>query len=300
MAYSAADVAAADLTLAAADKPMLGALAVYSATASEWRTGGSFAAGADATLSGYPATRAYDGLSSVETKPNAPGTTWYYMLNLSGSPVTFDGVAIIGHNFGTIGGLTVTLQIADNNAFSTNLISIAAWTPSDDARLVDLVLESAGGAAQRYTDVPYARLLITGTSGTPQLTELALFKRTQLPWRPNRPYNPTLTHQVSNQTRTDAGETTAYVSSRAARHVQATLAVNGSAKITEVNTWWTDTRHGTRPFVWVEYPNSAPSTTTYLVAIEGEPKLDFDEIGPNFRELMIDAVEQAPNQQALE
>lgn len=303
MAYSAADVAVADRTLAAADKPMLGALAVYSTTAAEWRTGGSFAAGADATASGYPARRAYDGLSSVETKPNAAGVTWYYMLNTSVTTATFDGAMILGHNFGTIGGLTITLQIADNNAFSTNLISIATWTPgASNARLVDLVLESGGGTAQRYSTVPFIRLKIDGTSGTPQFTELVLFKRTQLPYRPNRPYDDTLTAQRSSQSRTDAGETTAFVSSRGARHVSAECVIDTAAKITEVKTWWTDTRHGTRSFVWVEYPNSAPNTTTYLVAMDSDnPSLEFEETGTaNYRELQIDAIEQAPNHQALE
>ena len=150
--------------------------------------------------------------------------------------------------------------------------------------------------------MPYIRLLITGTSGTPQFTELVLFQRTQLPYRPNRPYNPNLTAQRATQSRTDAGETTAYVSSRCARHVSADCGGTGSAKITEGETGWSDTRHGTRSFVWVEYPNSNPSTSTYLVAMDGDdPTLEFDEIDTaNKRSLRIDAVEQAPHFEALE
>lgn len=298
MAYSAANVAAADLTLAAADKPMLGALVVYAPTAVEWSEGGSFA-GADVTASGYPGSRAYDGLVSVETKPASTDTDYFYLLDLSGDPITFDGAMILGHNFGTAGVTAATLQIADDSAFSTNLVSVATWSSPGTGRLVDLALGS--GTAQRYTDVSYVRLYIQSSpAATPQFTELALFKRTQLQWRPNRPYDETLTAQRSNQTRTDAGETTAYVSSRGARRVLATVPVTSAAKITEVKTWWTDTRHGTRSFVWVEYPSSAPSTTTYLVSIDGDPELEFNETGPNFRELMIDAVEQGPHFQALE
>ena len=215
MAYSAADVASADRTLAAADKPMLGALAVYSSSAAEWRAGGSFAAGADAPESGFVGSRAYDGFTDLVTKPDDFGTTWYYMLNVSAAPVTFDGVAIINHNFHQIELVAATLQIADNNAFSTNLASIAEWTSAPAAdRLTNLTLSTSPGAgtgtAQRYSDVPYIRLKIeTSDLYVPEFGELVLFKRTQLQWKPNRPYNAHATAQQSQQERADSRRTRA-------------------------------------------------------------------------------------------
>jgi hypothetical protein len=306
VAYSAADVASADRTLAAADKPMLGALAVYSPTAAEWRTGGSFAAGSDTTVAGYAAARAYDGYTDLPTKPALAGTV-YYMLNLSGSPVTFDGVAIIGHNFASLGINALTLQIADNNAFTTNLIDIAAWDNSDTSeRLTCLTLSSSPGAgtgtAQRYSNVPYVRLKFEMDDlYQPEIGEFVLFKRTQLQWKPNRPYNSKLTVQSAQQQRADSGVVTTYARSRGARSLEAELTVSGSSKITEVETWWDDTRQGTRQFVWVENPNSEPISSVHLMSFgDDDPQLDFDESGPNFRQLRLSAVEQGPDFLRLE
>lgn len=301
MAYAAANVAAADLALAAADKPMLGALVVYSATAAEWRTSGSFASGSDGTASGYAASRAYDGYTDLVTKPSSSTTDWYYMLNLSAGSVSFDGVAILGHNFGTIGGLTVSLQIANNNAFSTNLITISQWSPgTSNARLIDIELESGGGTAQEYSDVEYIRLRVNGTSGAPEIGELALFNRTQLPWRPDRPYNKNATAQQATIRRSDSGVVTSYTRSRGAKKLSATLTVNGSSKIEEVHSWWDDTRQGTRPFVWLEEPYSNAQDLCLMSFAEDDPELQFDEIGPNIRELVLDAVEQGPDFERLE
>ena len=302
--YTAADVASADRTLAAADKCMLGSLALSTSlvVASEWRTGGSFAAGADATDANYQARRAYDGFTDLATRPNAAGVTWYYMIDASTAGVTFDGAMILGHNFGTIGGLTVTLQISDSSTFVTNLIDIAVWTPgTSNVRLVDLVLESGGETAQRYSTVPYVRLKITGTSGVPEIGELVLFKRMQLQYKPSIPYDDQKLWQNSGQFLSASGVRQDYVRSRAGRRLEASLTVTSTAKIAEVRTWFDDTQQGTRPFVWSENPNSAPSTQTFLMSLDGENKeLAFDEVGPNHRELVLGATEQGPDYQKLE
>jgi len=300
MAYSAADVAAADRTLAAADCPMLGAQMVVSPNDAEWRQGGSWAAGSDESAAANPARWGYDGFTDLVTKPGTSQTTWYYLLSLSSSPITFDFVAILGHNFGTITGLTVSVEIANNNAYSTNLLEVTSFSPgTSNDRLVDLVL--GGATAQRYTSVPYVRLKITGTSGAPEVGELILGKRCQLQNKPDRPYDNAKLYQNAGYFVADSGVRQDYAWSRGARQLVATIPVTGATKIAEVRDWFDDTQQGTRRFVWVEDPNTSPATSLYLMSMEGENKsLDFDGVGPNYNELRLSAVEQGPDFLKLE
>ena len=299
MAYSAADLAADDITLAAADKTMICPQMIVAPNGSEWSAAGSFA-GADASASGFPAARAYDGFTDLVTKPSSAAVTWYYLLDFSVTPIDIDFCAIMGHNFGTITGLTVTLEIADDSAFTTNLIEIASFSPaSSNNRLIDLVLETGGGTARKYSTVPYARIVITGTSGTPEIGELILGERLQMQYKPNRPYNPDQVSAESEQFRTKSGIVTTYIHNRGARSVNASLVVSGTTKIADVNAFWTNTRHGTLPFLWVENPNSTPASYN-LMTFEDGYELEFLEVGPNHRELGISAIEQGPDFLALQ
>ena len=300
MAYSAADLSAADIASAAADKPILGALMVYAPTSKEWSAAGAFS-GADATAADSPARRAYDGFTDLITKPSSAAVTWYYLLDIIAAGVAIDFVAILGHNFGTITGLTVTLEIADNSEFTTNLLAIASMSPgTSNDRLIDLVLESGGGTARRYSAVQYARLKITGTSGTPEIGELILGQRCQMQYKPNRPYNPNLTAADSEGFRSKSGIKTTYIQNRGARRLIAGLTVSGSTKIDDVETWWSNTRQGTQPFVWIEDPNTSPASFHLMSFEDDSPQLDFNEIGPNHRELNIQAIEQGPDYLELE
>ena len=150
MAWSAAALGAQEIADATANYPCLvGIHAGDSIVDARWNETGSLADD-DTSETGYPASNAADRRGDVPTKPDAAASTWYWMIDLGAAAADFDMAAIFGHNFGTIGGLTVTLEIADDNAFTSGHETIATWTPlTSNTRLVSYALFHTGADALR-------------------------------------------------------------------------------------------------------------------------------------------------------
>src|SRR3990167_9060264 len=128
MAWSSAAVAASDVALLAADKPILiGANAIETTTAAIWNDLGT-TADTDETATGYETYYTYDRYTHAYSKPSSAKTTWYLVYTLDGTQ-RFDCCIIAGHNFAAITPTSVTLQIStdDGGTFAAPL-DLAQWT----------------------------------------------------------------------------------------------------------------------------------------------------------------------------
>jgi hypothetical protein len=295
MAWSSADLDATKRALAADDKPLLlGSNRLRGLTSStlQWRTTGSFGSGSDGTSATGPTKYLWDGYTSVYSAPGSAQTTWYLIANL-GSLVTFDAIWIGPHNFATIGGLTVSLEIAGDNAFSVNLTEIATWAPaSSTRRLTEFVLEHGGGVAQTYT-AQYVRLKMTkGATFTPQISEIMLGVRRQLQCAPDEPWDDSHLRSACEDRKSLSGSTTRYVAAKGQRVLEAQLRAWESTYKSDLSgLWQTDLDYGTRPLVWVDQPTTAPQNAPLFVL---DPELSFPYVGPSERELRLRGEEQGP------
>ena len=182
-----------------------------------WNTGGVNTS-TDLTNSEKPAYRMFDERGNIASAINYGGDTprytyvnFQFNTALGSTPMKFDHVAILGHNFvsgplnagnsGAEATIKVAWQVADDAAFTSNLTTSTELTANavvgsqgyQDIRLVwtkldpdpsPLIIENP---PYRLKDVVYFRLRIDHGSGgapsnnwTPQIGELWLGERTAL------------------------------------------------------------------------------------------------------------------------
>jgi len=170
MAFSSADIAAAEQTGFTNDKPMMLVQQAASPSDAHWTTTGAHG-GADVTLSSEPSTRAYDNIGSIVTSTTGVASTSPKYFNFYfATAISFDSLLILGHNFNSIGITDVTLEIADNADFDENVREIAKYTIDGavDNRILfthlnttaTTITESGGGSVTTGDKT----LTLTGTS----------------------------------------------------------------------------------------------------------------------------------------
>jgi hypothetical protein len=299
MAWSSAAISAADLAYLAADKPILASQAIPVApTSCIWTETGAVGA-TDRTLSTNPARRAYDGLVGVWTCPDATvSATWYYTMDLAAAGVEFDLIAILGHNFGTITVSALTLEVSDASNFAGASSIPIASTITTNTRIMQLSCFHTGAAALRYSAVRYARLKFAGCDAKPQFGELVLGRRLQMHAKPDVSYDSYSLHGNKEISATQGGVIHSSVFSKGQRHLSAAWRDDSTTRQALVAAWIAATSYKTRPFVWIENPNSAPSSWHYMVPDDA----DFDyplEENPSIRTFTIDATEQGPESHYL-
>lgn len=294
MAWSRTQLSATDRALFAADKPMfVGTNRARDATI-QWRTTGSFASGSDLTNSAYPTYRTYDGFAhNLRTRPASSQDPWYLLFNF-GSNLDFDSIVIIGHNLG-VASMSVSAQIADNNAFSTNLETLATWTPSagSTTRLVKYDLDHAGSSSYLYS-AQYARILVNPASAmVPEISEVIFGQRRQLTYNPNNDFDPDSERTRGKSFEAKSGVKTFYVSSRRQKTLESehTLVSGDIAAVRSL--WQSDTEGGEYPFLWIPKPFSE-GNNAYLMRFEdGDEGIDFGlpYDGPSARDWELSAKE---------
>ena len=132
MAFSSADITAAEQTGFTNDKPMMLVQQASTPTGAHWTTTGAYG-GPDVTLSSEPAVRAYDSIGSLVTSTTGVASTSPKYFNFYfGTAISFDSLLILGHNFNSIGITSVSLEIADNQDFDENVREIAKYEPGSD------------------------------------------------------------------------------------------------------------------------------------------------------------------------
>ena len=102
MAYSFAEISATEQALRDADKPMLIGQAIpVTPIFAGWNTTGYVASG-DSSATGYPASRAFDSFSHLNTKPTGTASAWFFVMQFPSPGIEFDW-------FGTIGEISKLL-----------------------------------------------------------------------------------------------------------------------------------------------------------------------------------------------
>lgn len=299
MPYSNADLSLILRDQAAADNTMILArhalrdsfeAAVLDA---DWRlTPGSFAAGSDDTDANAPTSLLHDAQHVFPTKPDAGATLWYILVDFGAANLaTIDHIYLGGHNFVTANVTSVNVQIADDSAFTTNLVTIATFVPVVDGRLVSLALDHTATVAQLYSSVQFLRLEINMSSGAviPELSELITGQRIQFPSTPLVGYDPT--HAVSEVSDfiSRSGVTSRYVFHKGKQALGGTMMLKTAAELLPAQDWWDETQFGTQSFVWVEGPASAPDdAAVYLM----DPEFVFPHLASDLRRQSFDIVEQ--------
>ena len=330
MAYATGTVTTAEQNALAAGRPLLCATNHVrnirsGTTALEWSASGSWADSAPAgasnrTSATYPTARAWDGYLYADTRPSgAEGTegsglserrVYYLLADLDESTAathTIDLVMVRPLNVASWPGVaTVQVQIADDAAFTSNLVTIASFTGTDlaDRKLLDLNLTTGAGANLhgRFTSVRYARLRISSTvtwgSVRPQIGEWVMGRRRQLGHNPRIPHDERPLSSVVGDFVAQSQATSRYVVARGASNKQVGLMPQTSGtyainEIEELRTWFAEADYGARPFLYLEPEVSGQTRRASWMMLE-EPDLAMPLNGPYHRSVTLAMREQPP------
>jgi hypothetical protein len=264
MAWASAELSADYLAWMADDKPLLlGENHARNPDFEEWHNNGGGFPEADITHADGPISYAYDGYTDLQTY-TAAGTNRYLCFAWS-TAVDFDTVALVGTNIPSSSVTSISLQIADDNTYSTNLSTIASWTPSasDAPRRLFADLHHTGSNPRLYTSVAYFRFaFITCTPTPPYIGEVFIGTRRQMKTNPFGAWD---RMQLKNrQTLVEAagGPLTKYVYNAGRRQIRARFGPHEDDTIADlVGLHRDDTSWGEYPFLWCDEPTSDAAAT---------------------------------------
>lgn len=293
MPFSSAELTADEIALAAADKPIIGSNAAHGNVSALIGSGWDWSTGNDAA---QPGPRAVDGFPGIRTTPTTAGLNHILTLGFT-TAIEFDFFAIIGHNFDTFGLFDLTLRVADDFAFTSNVqtISTNSINPTDAKRIADLTLFHTGSVARRYSSVLFVEvaMLLLDSSLKPTIGQIIFGRRRQLKHEPNRPWDPTnlISGMDDFESRSGVMHRTSRFTGR--RIIDANLTAYEDSFQADLDSWFVETNYGANPFIWIDKPNSDPAGL-YLMH-QQEPSLSFPFIQFNTREFTLIGNEQGPN-----
>lgn len=283
MAWSRASLSAAQIAKTQADKPIIvgtqrldGGLldAKWIQSAETW-------ASADRSAATYELTRLGHRHPSMISFPLLTGPTVttvraVFSLNI----VEFDCLALL--NLSSLGfDHSITVQIADDSTFATNLQTIASWTNVQPHRLASFDLihfdDPTISVFQRYSSVDWMRVTWTSASNfygsTPRLGELWLGNRRQM-W---------LTSDVGSFDDFEMdGESSVFEAHDGDRLKYQRFGGRGVRRLTfrphgaetidqvaELRGLWKDCSYGAKNVLYCEKPNTVPSRAMAM-SFEGD------------------------------
>lgn len=241
MAWSSASLSAAQQARYTANKPAIlpwNVLDTYN-TAAQWRTTGSWASGADAASTTYPTSNLIDYNGHTYTMPTASAVTDYLIFDLASAEI--DTVAF----YSTQTSLTtMRFEIADDNAFTTNLQTVATVTgiPRCQAGSLGTTL---------YSSVQYARMLMTASgSVTHNAYQVFAGRRYHLPFASRAPHTLSLLRSKVTDTIGENGIISRYTHSSGMAEIHYEGIFNDD-DLADFKTYVRDrTEDCTRPFIW--------------------------------------------------
>jgi hypothetical protein len=198
---------------------------------------------------------------------------------------------IAGHNFGTIGGLTVSLEIGTDATFGS-VTEILSVTPgASNKRILSTALTDTS-TAKRFSAEQFVRLKLTkGSDFTPKIGELWLGRRRHLPYKFDRELDDLRTGSEVVQFSSRSGVQTNYVMARGRQSRTGSTLLDSAADIATVQSFWAECNQGTLPFVFCENPGTAPDDCQLM---NQEPELSFPLVGPTSRSLNLELREASP------
>lgn len=296
MAYAVADLPQSEIDLAADDRPLL--------IGRNWlRQAGTFrgwdvdgvTAFTDIAAVGFESKFSGNDSSAALTKPNAAATAQYFVYDFGSEGMTVDCWALLNHNLGTIGGVTVTLAVSSDG---TTWVDVATISPgTSNKRLVNLSLKDAGAVARRFTSLRYFRVKFAkGSAITPQFGEMILGRRRQLKHKPEIAWDPNNIRSRQGMFDAMSGEMTNYVYHRGRRKISAQIVAYETEHIDDFETFFeTEIADGTEPFLWIDDPATSPSDANWMRYVEPELIGPITaQSDPPKRVFSVVAIEQAP------
>jgi len=287
-------LSADELAWAALDKPILSNNALYADVTLKWMyTLLGHTDHFDQSDSDKPASRMVDAKPGYLSSPGNAATTFTITIDASASPITFDWFGIINHNLHTLACTALVLEIADDGDFTTNKKNLSTTNIStaltSDRRFADLTLTD-GGDPSRYANVPFARILITTSSGIPRIGQIILGRRRQQPYLPNMNWDPSQSETLADDFTSKSGVISRLSRGRGQRQMVATFRHDTDAIRGDITSWWEDIEGGEQPFFYIDEPATNPMDfwMMYLDA----PELDYPWTLPATRDLSIVAAEQ--------
>ena len=296
---SGADFSTAAQDLVTNDKPILvGSHAVAKAApnAANMRfVTGNDLNGTTRTLAGFPTDLAYDFYNHTYTKGDTTSAaTWYLSMDLGADATrVFDVLMVAGHNLGTIGGLTVSLEVGTSDAFSS-VTEIFSTTPGTSNKRIVSVDLSDTSTPKQWTGEQFVRLKMTKGSGWsgPQIGQLWLGQRRHLPYNFDGSTQGSRIRSEVIRHSSLSGITTNYTHSKGQALREGALTLDTAADHTMVENWWEDTDYGAKPFLWIENPGTSPADCHVMTSVDTE--LTFEDNGPFSKELDLGMRESAP------
>lgn len=245
--------------------------------------------------SDYPLARLNDYRASLRSQPNTAANTTVY-LNLGWSSAvkpTVAGIVMHGHNFADA-PVTVTVEVADDAAYSSNLTEIHDFGQvTDDKRLVAIF-------ASRYTNVEHMRIkMVAGAGHKPQLGECFVFASASLgnlrvADGPLQPYDDRMMRSRLARVESDAGDVVSYERFLGQSIKDYRYRFGRDEETTKLRAVWKTARKGARAVYVIEDPSDADlASRTYLLSLPNELAIK-NTAGRYTREVAFECVELAP------
>ena len=152
---------------------------------------------------------------------------------------------------------------------------------------------AGGGTAQRFSSARYFRVRLTsgGATYSPKIGEFFFGRRYQLKRNPDVPFNDRSYLSTVSDHVAQSGTLRRYVMNKGQATRNISVTTGDSDEISAIEDFWVASEYGTRSFLWVETPSSAPAS--YLVNSQ-EPILSFPLLGPTERSVQTVLLEQPP------
>lgn len=283
MAWGVTTLSAAQIARTQLDKPIIAAEQVLrdGIVAAKWVQSSEGWADADRSAAGYELTRLGAGMPSLISYPTLTGptvTTVNAIFSLDS--VAFDVIGLF--NLAPIAfNQTVTVEIADDSAFSTNARVIAQWTNVQPRRLADFNLRHHTGGAfpdfQRYSAVDWMRITWTSASNLfgsgIRLGELHLGRRRQM-WVKSDvgQFDDFEMDGLSSSFEAHGGDRWKYQAFGGRGVRRLAFRPHGGEdidQVSELREMWRECGYGRRPVMYCERPSTVPNRAM-MMSWEGD------------------------------
>ena len=287
MAWTSSQLSAVSRPAYANDKPILfGHNMLTGTTQSAWRTWTitapyidftaytTSASNYDAGNSSYLLYRVWDGNSHLQSSAALPGALtntdrWAALFKFPAA--TFDSVAIINHNFGSLSNIHgingnpanadfyVHAVIANDDAFTSSPTKVYTWkNPANDKPLVGFNLSHSSTGYQQYTGVTNAQVSLVCSAATmtgpPIVGEILFGTRVQLRHQASVPYSDNNLFAAANTVAPDSGQFRRYSRSFGGMRFANTYNVTSAGR-GDIDTWFSShISHGIKHFLYVPRP----------------------------------------------
>ncbi len=296
MAYSTASISSDESTWLADGKPILGAnVAVGNGALTRWVKGTMTKTWADAATedSDHPSYHVIDNRPGTTAKPDGASTAHTILFDFSANPIEFDWIGVMNHDLDTRACTTCQIQVADDNAYAVNLETVftrnISTSYTQDRRFGDLTLTSG-----RYSNVEYARMGITITSGIPYIGQIIFGRRRQQKYHAQLEFGEDNQSSDLDQRNTRGGVRHKVSKAKGRRDLNATLFHDETALQTDLIDWWADIHGGNDCFFWY---NGGGGQDNFWMFDLVESTFAYPHILWQTRQFDLAAVEQGPDDQ---